>query len=134
MIYVLDASAAIGIALGRSQAAFCADLLSKADWVIAPDLFVPEVTNAFWKYHQFENLPLDVCEEMLELTMALSDDFVESSGMYKEAFALACSTHHPVYDTLYLVLARRENGMLLTLDQKLQQLAKKHSVKVAEAD
>ncbi|RMF68862.1 MAG: PIN domain nuclease, partial [Calditrichaeota bacterium] len=104
MTHVLDASAAIGIVLERPQAAFCADILAEADWVIAPDLFVPEVANAFWKYHHFENLPLDVCEEMLELTIALSDDFVESSGMYKEAFALACSTHHPVYDTLYLVL------------------------------
>ena len=37
--------------------------------------------------------------------------------------ALACHLDHPVYDCLYLALARREAAVLLTADQKLMALA-----------
>jgi len=40
-----------------------------------------------------------------------------------EALALVCHLDHPVYDCLYLALARREAAVLLTADQRLQQLA-----------
>ena len=40
-----------------------------------------------------------------------------------EALALACHFDHPVYDCLYLALARREASVLLTADQRLKQLA-----------
>ena len=40
-----------------------------------------------------------------------------------EALALACHLDHPVYDCLYLALARREAAVLVTADQRLQQLA-----------
>jgi predicted nucleic acid-binding protein len=42
-----------------------------------------------------------------------------------EALALACHLDHPVYDCLYLALARREAALLLTADQRLQQLAER---------
>ena len=51
MIVVLDASAAIKIILNHTSAKGFSDVLKKSDWVIAPDIFVSEVTNAFWKYH-----------------------------------------------------------------------------------
>ncbi len=40
-----------------------------------------------------------------------------------EALALACHLDHPVYDCLYLALARCEAALLLTADQPLLQLA-----------
>ena len=40
-----------------------------------------------------------------------------------EALALACHLDHPVYDCLYLALARRVAALLLTADQRLLQLA-----------
>lgn len=40
-----------------------------------------------------------------------------------EALALACHLNHPVYDCLYLALARREAALLLTADQRLKRLA-----------
>jgi predicted nucleic acid-binding protein len=42
-----------------------------------------------------------------------------------EALALACHLDHPVYDCLYLALARREAAQLLTADQRLEKLASK---------
>jgi predicted nucleic acid-binding protein len=40
-----------------------------------------------------------------------------------EALALAIYLDHPVYDCLYLVLARREVAALLSADQRLLKLA-----------
>ncbi|WP_254987446.1 hypothetical protein [Cyanobium sp. ATX 6E8] len=39
------------------------------------------------------------------------------------AQALAFHLDHPFYDCLYLALARREAAVLVTADQRLQQLA-----------
>lgn len=42
-----------------------------------------------------------------------------------EALALACHHDHPVYDCLYLTLARREAATLISLDRRLQLLAER---------
>lgn len=129
MTGILDASAALEVSLNHKKAAGIITVLKRADWVIAPDLYVSEVADTFWKYHQFESLPLDICEQTLEKTIDLVDDFVHGYTLYKEAFGLACLAHHSVYDMMYLVLSRRENGVLITVDEKLLQLAAKYSIK-----
>jgi predicted nucleic acid-binding protein len=130
MTVVLDTSAAVETVLGRLQANEITDILAIADWVIAPDVFIPEVTNVFWKYHTFEDLPVDECEDWLDKTLALVDDTISSQTLYQEAFSLACNLGQPVYDVLYLILARRYNAQLLTIDKKLRNIALKQSIKV----
>ncbi len=53
MTIVLDASGAIEIALENSLSKQFKEILQKADLVIAPDTFISEVTNIFWKYRKF---------------------------------------------------------------------------------
>ena len=128
MIVVLDASAAIEIVLQRDLAGQSAKYVGRADWVIVPGLFISEVTNTLWKFRKFADLPYEVCEKALEQAIALPDDFVNEQDLYREAFKLSCMLNHPVYDILYLLTARRNSGALLTLDQKLIQLAAECSV------
>ncbi len=130
MILVLDSSAAIEVVLQRDQSKKFSDQLSDADWVIAPDLFTSEIVNVFWKYYQFGDLSLEMCEHGIDNSLAIVDDIISAQELYQEAFALSCMNRHPVYDTLFLVLARRHNGTLLTLDKKLSKLALKHSIKI----
>ncbi|MCP4754477.1 MAG: type II toxin-antitoxin system VapC family toxin [Proteobacteria bacterium] len=129
MIIVLDSSAAVEIVLGREYSRKFSDFLSDADWVVAPDVFVSEVANVFWKYFQFDDLPLETCEHCIEDSIGIVDEIADSKDLYREAFAFSCMANHPIYDTLFLILARRLNGYLLTLDNKLSKLASKHSVK-----
>ena len=42
-----------------------------------------------------------------------------------EALALACRLNHPVYDCLYLALARREAATLISADRRLRTLAER---------
>ena len=108
MIVVLDASAAVEVVLKRKSASKIASYSSKADWVIAPMLFISEVTNVFWKYFKISELPIEICERCLEQAIALPDEYFSEKELYREAFMLSCTADHPVY-----------NGILLTLDNKL---------------
>jgi predicted nucleic acid-binding protein len=48
----------------------------------------------------------------------LPDEYVNEHELYIEAFKLGCELNHPVYDALFLVLARRNNAQLLTMERE----------------
>ncbi|MEA3348402.1 MAG: type II toxin-antitoxin system VapC family toxin, partial [Pseudomonadota bacterium] len=123
---------AIEIVLQRNPAEALTKYVTEADWVITPTLFISEVTNTIWKYQKFAELPIRSCEKALEQALALPDDFINELDLYREAFKLSCSFNHPVYDMLYLLTARRNNGILLTLDKKLIKIAINCSVEIGE--
>ena len=131
MRVVLDASAAIEVALQRKQAARFASILEEADVVLAPGLFVPEVLNTIWKYHRFERLSLSVCDRALEAALGLVDAFVSSKEVSSEAFLLARTARRPAYDMFYLALARREDAAFLTTDAALRKEAERQGIRVA---
>ncbi len=60
MKVVLDANCAIEIALNKKESERLKALLDESDQVLAPDLLVPEFVNALWKYHQFDQLSLEL--------------------------------------------------------------------------
>jgi predicted nucleic acid-binding protein len=132
VIVVLDASAAIKIIFQQTSIKYLSDYLKKADWVIAPDIFVSEVTNVFWKYHQFEDLPLDISENFMNKSIKLIDDFIDAGDLYQEAFSLSCQINHSVYDSMYLICARRNNAIFVSADKKLNKIAQKHVIKIVE--
>ena len=129
MIVVVDASAAVEVILDRPRAEELRSYLEEADYVIAPDLYVSEVANALWKY--LSSMPegsIDV--SIVEDAVELPDDLVASRSLYREAFSLSVRESHPVYDCLYLIVARRNSATLLTLDTRLATLAKAENVPV----
>ncbi len=130
MKVVLDASAAIEVALGRKQAAQLAGILAEADVVLAPELFVPEVVNTIWKYHQFEQLSLSVCDRAIEAALGLVDALIPSKEIHGEAFLLARTARRSAYDMFYVALARREDAVFLTTDAALRKEAERQGVRV----
>lgn len=125
MIVVADASVGIQVALNRQSAA-----VLEAETVIVPDLYLVEVTNAAWQYLNFSELSRGEVEELLEIALQLPDEIVASSELCLDAFALASAAKHPVYDMMYVALARRNAIPLATADRKLKRLAKKHGIEV----
>ena len=130
MIIVLDTSAAVEIVLARDSADRLTNIVGEADWVIAPTLLISEVTNVFWKYQKFADFPYAECEKSIEQAVSLPDEYFNELDLYRESFKLGCTLDHPIYDVLYLVLARRHNAMLLTMDKKLMAAAIKIGVDV----
>ena len=128
---VLDASGAIEVALNRKLGPRIAETLADADVVLAPELFVPEVVNAIWKYHHFQRMSLPECDRALERALGLVDTLVSNEEIWSEAFLLARTAGKPVYDMFYLALARREDAALVTLDAALRMLAEGQGIRVA---
>ena len=132
MKVVLDANAAIEVALEGKAARELSAVLAKSDEVIAPELLVPEVVNAIWKYHQFAEFDLDKCEKTLDLAVALVDRLISHREIYRDAFALSrAQKTRAAYDMFYLALALRENAVLLTLDGTLKKEARRAGIRVA---
>jgi len=91
--------------------------------VLAPELMLTEVANAIWKLQRAGQLKLIEPHALLADALELVDQIEPDRHLQVEALALACHLDHPVYDCLYLALARREAAVLLTADRRLQQLA-----------
>jgi predicted nucleic acid-binding protein len=122
---VLDASAVIRIIEGADSSASFQKALLNADLVLAPELMLTEVANALWKLQQAGQLAAEGLRLRLNRAAELVDVIEPDRHLQVEALALACHFDHPVYDCLYLALARREAATMLTADQRLQQLAAK---------
>jgi len=132
MILILDASAAVAIAMNLPESTKFQPMINTSDMVIAPDLFVAEVSNAIWKYVRAGILDSDQGSSALERAVSLVDTFEPGQMLYREAFALSVDHLHPVYDALYLILARRHNGVLATLDKRLAELASKLHIRLVQ--
>jgi predicted nucleic acid-binding protein len=134
VIAVLDASAAMEIALDKAEAMRFKKLLSASDLVLAPDIYPSEITNAFWKYGLYSGLEAEKCEKGIDYCLDLVDDFIPTSSLCKEVFSEAMESKHPAYDLFYIVLARRNGASILTMDKKLRKLAKRLKVKTLGED
>lgn len=91
----------------------------KGERVIAPTVFIPELGNAHWQLARADLLDSAMIEERIGEGMLLVDEFVGDGELVSEAIQEAVRYNHPVYDMLYLVLARRNTATLYTLDKKL---------------
>lgn len=123
MIVVLDASAAIEIALNREHSTSFRDLIRQSDLVLAPDTFPSEITNVFWKYATYSNMPIEVCEKGIDYCLDLIDDYIETTSLCREVFSESYKNNHAAYDLFYIVTARRFNASLLTRDAKMKAIA-----------
>ncbi|EDY38847.1 hypothetical protein CPCC7001_1726 [Cyanobium sp. PCC 7001] len=122
---VLDASAVVRIIEGSSQAAALRDAVLRADLVLAPELMLTEVANALWRLQRSGQLEATGVQQRLSRAAELVDHIEPDRHLQVEALALACHLEHPVYDCLYLALARREAAALLTADRRMHELAER---------
>lgn len=122
---VLDASAVVRIIEGSSQACAFAEAVENAELVLAPELMLTEVANSLWRLQRAGQLQAATLQARLRRAADLVDHIEPDRTLQSEALALATHLDHPVYDCLYLVLARREVATLLSADQRLLDLARK---------
>lgn len=134
MIIVLDASAAIEIALNNLKSEKYRSLLKESDLVIAPDIFPSEITNVFWKYAYFSKMPAEQCEKGIEYCIDLIDDYIETRTLCREVFAETIKNKHASYDLFYLIVARRHNAAMLSRDKKLNGIAKDLRIRILDEE
>ncbi len=124
MIIILDASAAAELVMKRTLAKPIEKALTAAEAVLAPELFVAEITNVFWKYHVLQSLDRSLCEMAIRIALQLPDEILPDREFAIQAFELGAQTKLSSYDMFYAALALKKGGKLLTLDKKLARGAK----------
>ncbi len=88
--------------------------------LIAPDLFMAEVTNVLWKRCRVRaELLEDEARAAHAALLAAAPELVPSEALAGPALELALAFRHPVYDCLYVALALRDGCSLVTADARL---------------
>ena len=122
---VLDASAAVRLILADPAATDLAERVGGAALVLAPELMLTELANTLWKLQRAQRLNDLDPQELLAEARELVDRLEPDRHLQAEALALACHLNHPVYDCLYLALARREAASMISSDRRLNALAER---------
>ena len=122
MIIIVDTSAAVDILLGKGNFENYQNIIEKADTVIAPEVYISEITNVAWKYNKLADFTHEESLNLAEDGINLIDQFVAVKDLWKESLREAINNDHPVYDCLYVVCARRNDGILLSRDKKLKKI------------
>ena len=120
--WVLDASAALHVAMRLPTAEAIIDKLEQASLVLVPQLYFSETANALCKYVSHKQLSAEQAIERYQDICALPDQAISDQTLALEALSLATTYNHPVYDMIYAVLARRNACGVLSKDSRLAKL------------
>jgi len=128
MTIILDVSAAIQIVLKKEKQQYFEEVYRKASWVIAPELYISEITNVLWKYYKSKILNHEECLQYIQDGIELIDDFFPEKEMWKEVLGESIKNNHSAYDMFYAVLARRNDAMLVSYDKELIKTSKEMKI------
>jgi predicted nucleic acid-binding protein len=130
MAIIIDASGAAEILLKKEKAGQFSLLLHNASLVLAPDLYIPELSNVLWKYYRAKKYTQDECEQFINDGIDYIDIFIDSKKIWQEAFTESIKNNHSAYDMFYFVAARRNNAMLMTTNSALISICEKNHIQV----
>ena len=113
---VVDASVALKWVVQEDDSEAATALASRD--LAAPSILIAECANVLWtKTRRSELSDGEATERMVALQSA-PVALTPIENMVTDALALALRLEHPVYDCLYLALARRLNATLVTADRR----------------
>lgn len=122
-LYVIDAAVAVKWFLPEPYSDKARTLLDAynrgVDDLIAPDLLIPEVTNAFWKRAERADITTLEANANLSDLLALGIPLVSSLQLAAKALALTHAHKRSVYDCLYLALALDRGCNHISSDERL---------------
>ena len=130
MNVVIDVSGTAEILLHKEKAQEFYKVLKDAKFVLAPDIYVSELTNTLWKYHMKNIFTVDECIKYIQDGISFIDTFIDCKAIWLESFSEGIKNNHSIYDMFYLIAARRNNAVLVTCDSDLTKICKKNGVRV----
>jgi predicted nucleic acid-binding protein len=116
LIGIIDTSVALKWYVEESDSVLARPLLQLD--LVAPDVILVELANALWKKVRKGQIESSQANEALS-HLAGSVKLVPSPALVDEALNLAVEMLHPVYDCLFVALAREVRAPLITADERL---------------
>jgi predicted nucleic acid-binding protein len=121
-VIVVDSSVAVQWVVPEDNSAI-SDTVLLHDELVAPELLLIEAANVFRKKLTDGSIELEQARRGLTFISRQVDILSSTPSLVAEALELAAEIQHPVYDCLYLVLARRKDAKLATHDDQLRRRA-----------
>jgi len=116
---VVDASVATCWFVREAATEKANGLIAATANLVAPSLMLAELANTLWKKTRRGEIRADLAEAGLREIRRFVPLIVELPDLIPPALALAQELGHPVYDCVYLALARRRGAPFVTLDRVL---------------
>ena len=114
--FVVDASVAVRWTIDTPLSEAAEKLLRPRHTLIAPDLVVAEVTNAFYVHIRERTDRVQLALDGLEFLPRWFSELVPTLVLRHRAMAYAIELEHAAYDCFYLALAVSRNTMMITTD------------------
>jgi predicted nucleic acid-binding protein len=130
MIGAIDVCGAMEILLQKEKAEKFSKILQEAELIITPDLYISELTNTLWKYNRANILTKDECVQYIKDGINYVDKFISGKELWQEAFSEGINNDHSIYDMFYMVVTRRNDGILITNDSVLATICKNNNIKI----
>ena len=119
MTTIVDASVALKWFVEEDLVEEAESLLRRPGHLLAPDLIVPELTNALWKKLIRKQITHAQAQDITAAIPRLRMQLVPSVTLHQRALNIAIELRHPVYDCLYIACAEMIGGTLITADGRL---------------
>jgi predicted nucleic acid-binding protein len=102
------------------------EAIRAADDIWAPDHLRAELANVIWQWSRRHGIGPAIALDLLRDGEGLVGRFVSSGDLWADALQLAMEREYPVYDTLFVALARLRGTRLSTYDRRLQRAFPEH--------
>ncbi len=129
---VVDASIAVQWFANEPRSSSAARLLEEDQRLFAPDLMPIEAANAWWKKVRLGDMQAADLDQAIVNLLGLGMELAPAVSLLPRAARLAVEVGHPVYDCLYLALARDRHARLATDDRPLRRTAVRLDIPVWE--
>jgi predicted nucleic acid-binding protein len=127
---IVDASVAVKWFIAEEDHEKALRLRTPEFELIAPELILAEIGNAFWKRSHHKLLSAGDVHDMIRLAHRPFSWLVPLADLLVDASDLSTRLDHPICDCFYLTLAQRHDAPLVTADSKLAKAAGRVGVKV----
>lgn len=129
MILVIDASVAVKWFVQEDLSPEAWSLLEAKHRLIAPELIVAELANVVWKKTIRQEIDFTQAQSIIRSIVLPSfiSEFIETTTLSEQAFALAVQWNHPVYDCFYAACAEALSAPLVSADEKFLRLLNVHN-------
>ena len=118
MRLVVDASVAIKWLVREEYSDDAYLILDGRHELYAPRLLASEVGNALWKKARRGVIERDLAGVLASAVPEIAVQWADDESISPDAVRLAIALDRPVYDCVYLALAHRVNGTLITADDR----------------
>lgn len=116
MTVVVDAKIAVLWSIEAPLSELAVKVLRSGHALIAPDLIVPEVTNALYFALKDRDDRVERARDGLEFLPRWFTELVPCASLRSRAIAYALEFGHPAYDCFYLALATMRQVQMVTTD------------------